>query len=224
VTLLAIGGTALLTAGLNPAPAQPPQPDDVVAEGTADAAEPDPEPTPDSATAAPGPQPTARGTGRPSQPALPPLSRSEPVRITIPKIKVDAKIISVGVNPDGTVQVPSFKQARLAGWYKAGVSPGEVGNAVVVGHVDSAAIGPAVFFRLGALKRGDRIEVSRADGTVVRFRVDSVRSYPKSKFPAEQVYGNADTPRLQVITCGGVFDRKKRSYPNNIVVSAARIP
>jgi Sortase (surface protein transpeptidase) len=221
VTALAVGGSALLTSGLNPAPAQPPQPAEVVTDDTA--ADPPAQAggtTPGPGTTTPGPRPASPS----SQPTLAPLSRSEPVRIRIPRIKVDAKVIPVGLNADGTVQVPSLKQARHAGWYRLGVSPGEVGNAVVVGHVDSAAIGPAVFFRLGALKPEDRIEVNRADGTVVRFRVESVRSYPKTKLPAELVYGTADTPRLQVITCGGTFDRKKRSYPNNIVVSAARIP
>jgi sortase (surface protein transpeptidase) len=152
------------------------------------------------------------------------LSRSEPTKIAIPKIQVNAKIIAVGLNEDGTIQVPPLKQAQLAGWYRMGVSPGEVGNAVVVGHVDSAAMGPAVFFKLGLLKRGDEVQVSRKDGKVVRFRVDAVKSYPKTKFPSELVYGSADTARLQVVTCGGKFDRKKRSYPDNIVVSATRLP
>ncbi|MEN3612786.1 class F sortase [Plantactinospora sp. ZYX-F-223] len=226
VVLLALSGTALLTAGLNPAPAQPPQP----AETEAGEATPQPEwtapsspvpGTPSGQPVTPTPQPVTP-TGEPPQPAE--LPRSEPVRITIPKIKVNAKIMSVGVNDDGTVQVPPLKQAQLAGWYNAGVSPGELGNAVVVGHVDSAVTGPAVFFRLGALKRGDRVEVTRKDGKVVRFAVDAVKSYPKTSFPSELVYGAADTVRLQLVTCGGTFDRKKRSYRNNVIVSATRIP
>ncbi|MFY1672934.1 class F sortase [Plantactinospora sp. WMMB334] len=230
VALLALSGTALLTAGLNPAPAQPPQP------ARTEAGEASAQPTPGPGTATPTPTTTpgtrsgAPGTasGPPPGAAAPPravgLPRSEPVRITIPKIKVNAKIIPLGVEEDGTVQVPSLKEARLAGWYRGGASPGEIGNAVVVGHVDSAAIGPAVFFRLGSLKRGDRIEVTRKDGKVARFTVDAVASFPKTAFPSELVYGDAETARLQVVTCGGTFDRKKGSYPNNIVVSATRIP
>jgi sortase (surface protein transpeptidase) len=231
VALLTLSGTALVATGLNPAPAQPPQPVD---------SEPETAPEPDwatgsdlgseleSATPAPsttaGPartRPPARASMTPAPVALP---RSEPTKIEIPKIKVNAKIVSVGLNGDGTVQVPPLKQAQLAGWYKVGASPGEIGNAVVVGHVDSAAMGPAVFFKLGALKRGDELRVTRKDGKTVRFRVDTVKSYPKTAFPAELVYGAADTARLQVVTCGGKFDRKKGSYPNNIVVSATRIP
>ncbi|GIG91802.1 class F sortase [Plantactinospora endophytica] len=220
VAVLAIGGTALLTAGLNPAPTQPPQPADTEA-GSAEAL-PRPawarEPTPGPGAAGSG----GPGAGQPSGPVE--LARSEPVRISIPKIRVNAKIISLGVNDDGTVQVPPLKQAQLAGWYKLGASPGEFGNAVVVGHVDSAATGPAVFFRLGSLKRGERIEVTRKDGGVVRFAVDAVKSYPKAAFPSELVYGATDAARLQVVTCGGTFDRKKRSYRDNVIVSATRIP
>ncbi|MFC6022359.1 class F sortase [Plantactinospora solaniradicis] len=243
VALLALSGTALVATGLNPAPAQPPQPADSEPElapepdwasgselGPELGSEPGPElgpelesatPTPSTTTGPARTRPPARASVTPAPAALP---RSEPTKIAIPKIKVNAKIISVGLNGDGTVQVPSLKQAQLAGWYKVGASPGEIGNAVVVGHVDSAAMGPAVFFKLGALKRGDELRVTRKDGKVVRFSVDTVKSYPKTAFPAELVYGAADTARLQVVTCGGRFDRKKGSYPNNIVVSATRIP
>lgn len=239
IALLAFAGTALVTAGLNPAPAQPPQPVDAAPAGSGpesgadpqlrsaaesgtatDRTEPTQTPTP-TQTSTPGGVPPGAGPKATPPPGLP---RSEPVRIAIPDIKVNAEVVPLGLNGDGTVQVPSLKQAQRAGWYKLGVSPGEIGNAVIVGHVDSAAMGPAVFFRLGALHRGDEVRVTRKDGVVVRFRVDAVKSYPKTAFPSELVYGTANTARLQVVTCGGTFDRKKHSYPNNIVVSATRIP
>ncbi|MCZ7435753.1 class F sortase [Micromonospora sp. WMMC241] len=148
------------------------------------------------------------------------LPRSAPTTIAIPRIGVRAEIMTLGTNPDGTVQVPPLDQAMKAGWYSPGASPGEVGNAVVVGHVDSAKLGPAVFFNLGALVRGDTITVSRQDGSTATFTVDEVRSYPKTAFPAEQVYGPSGVPGLRVVTCGGVFDRSAGSYLNNIVVYA----
>ncbi|QLQ40166.1 class F sortase [Micromonospora robiginosa] len=148
------------------------------------------------------------------------LPRSAPTTITIPRIGVRAEIMTLGTNPDGTVQVPPLDQAMKAGWYSPGASPGEVGNAVVVGHVDSAKLGPAVFFSLGALVRGDTIAVTRQDGSTATFTVDEVRSYPKTAFPAEQVYGPSGVPGLRVVTCGGVFDRTAGSYLNNIVVYA----
>ena len=186
----------------------------------------------------PQPQPLAQtGAGTPTSPAPfedadldgadpPPvagLTRSAPTTISIPRIGVNAEIMRLGTNPDGTVQVPPLDQAWLAGWYEPGPSPGEVGNAVIVGHVDSAAIGPAVFFSLGALQPGDTVTVNREDGRPANFRVDSVSAHPKNAFPTEQVYGPSDRPGLRVVTCGGQFDEVARSYPDNVVVFASLI-
>jgi sortase (surface protein transpeptidase) len=101
----------------------------------------------------------------------------------IPTIGVAAKIMPVGLNKDGTVEVPPLELAWLAGWYQRGRSPGEIGNAVIIGHVDSYKTGPAVFFRLGELKPGETIEVARKDGITARFTVDGVKAYPKTAFP-----------------------------------------
>ncbi|WP_036372896.1 class F sortase [Micromonospora sp. ATCC 39149] len=149
------------------------------------------------------------------------LARAAPTIISIPRIKVDAPIMTLGTNPDGTVQVPPLEQAMNAGWYSPGPSPGEIGNAVLVGHVDSAKIGgPAVFYSLGALQPGDTIEVARADGGRVTFTVDDVRSYPKTAFPTELVYGPNDRAGLRVVTCGGQFDQAAGSYVDNVIVFA----
>ncbi|WP_018788731.1 class F sortase [Micromonospora sp. CNB394] len=153
-------------------------------------------------------------------PAPAPLPRSAPATISIPRIGVQAPIMSLGTNPDGTVQVPPLDQAMKAGWYSPGASPGEAGNAVIVGHVDSAQLGPAVFFNLGALVPGDTIVVTRQDGSSATFTVREVGSYPKTAFPAAQVYGPSAVPALRVVTCGGVFDRTAGSYLDNIVVYA----
>ncbi|MCZ7418757.1 class F sortase [Verrucosispora sp. WMMA2121] len=152
------------------------------------------------------------------------LPRAAPTRIDIPRIGVRAGIMALGTNPDGTVQVPPLDQAMLAGWYEPGPSPGERGNAVIVGHVDSAAIGPAVFFSLGALRPGDTVSVERADGRTATFRVDSVASYPKDAFPTEQVYGPSERPGLRVVTCGGQFDEATGDYPDNVIVFATLLP
>ncbi|MFB9849613.1 class F sortase [Micromonospora andamanensis] len=152
------------------------------------------------------------------------LPRAAPTGITIPRIGVRAGIMALGTNPDGTVQVPPLDQALLAGWYEPGPSPGEPGNSVIVGHVDSAAIGPAVFFSLGALQPGDTVTVDRTDGRAATFRVDSVASYPKAAFPTELVYGPSDRPGLRVVTCGGQFDEATGDYPDNVIVFASLIP
>lgn len=112
----------------------------------------------------------------------------------------------------------------LAGWYRLGPSPGEFGNSVIVGHVDTRKKGPAVFFNLGRLRKGDLITVTRADGTVVRFAVDDVRLFAKSSFPSQAVYGTGDESRLRIVTCGGRYDRTARDYLDNVVAFASRIP
>ncbi len=109
------------------------------------------------------------------------------------------------------------------GWYDGSPTPGELGPAVILGHVDSARSGPAVFYDLAALLPGDTIGVTRADGTTVTFRVDEVARYPKRAFPTEAVYGDLDHAGLRLITCGGDFDRSAGSYEDNIVVYASAV-
>lgn len=152
------------------------------------------------------------------------MARAEPAEVRIPRIGVNAKIMNIGVDAEGVLEVPPLEEAHLAGWYRLGPSPGEVGNAVVVGHVDSYTNGPAVFFELGALLPGDIIEISRKDGSVARFVVDGVTSYPKSAFPSDLVYGPSPQAGLRLVTCGGEFDKKNREYRDNVVVFATLDP
>ena len=149
------------------------------------------------------------------------MERSRPLAVRIPRIGVNADIMAVGVDETGAIEVPPLEQAYLAGWYELGPSPGEAGNAVVVGHVDSYALGgPAVFFNLGALQPGDRIEIAREDGSVAPFVVDGVASFPKDTFPSDLVYGPANRPGLRLITCGGSFDTTTGDYRDNVIVFA----
>ncbi|MFI7523939.1 class F sortase [Micromonospora globbae] len=165
----------------------------------------------------------AGGAGGPDSLSRTGLSASDPTSITIDRIGVQARVLALGLQDDGTVEVPPLEQAMDAGWYKLGASPGEIGNAVIMGHVDSAKIGPAVFFRLGELRPGDAITVRRVDRIEATFRVDGVKTYPKDAFPTQLVYGPSDTASLRVITCGGVFDQQKRSYPDNVIVFATLV-
>jgi sortase (surface protein transpeptidase) len=142
------------------------------------------------------------------------------VRLEIPAIGVSSPLVRLGFNPDGTMQVPGDFQ--VAGWFTGGPQPGQLGPAVIAGHVDSRT-GPAVFYRLRDLRPGDQIRVVRADRLVVRFRVESLASYPKRSLPDEAVYGATTAPALRLITCAGTFDRARHSYRDNLVVSAVRI-
>jgi sortase (surface protein transpeptidase) len=149
------------------------------------------------------------------------LSPSPPVRVEIPAIGVSSSLVRLGLNPDRTMQVPGDFQ--VAGWFTGGPQPGQLGPAVIAGHVDSRT-GPAVFYRLRDLRPGDQIRVVRADRRVVRFEVDSLASYPKRSLPSEAVYGATTAPVLRLITCAGTFDRSSCSYRDNLVVSATRVP
>ena len=164
------------------------------------------------------PTPPAGGSTLQTAPTPPagmsPVDRSTPVALRIPAINLAVSLSTLGLNPDRTVQVPTDFQEP--GWFDLGPSPGQVGSAVILGHVDSYQ-GPAVFFRLRALHPSDQVEVSLADGMIAHFMVTTVVQYPKDQFPAEQVYASHGGSALQLVTCGGAFDTHTRSYLSNVV-------
>ena len=142
-----------------------------------------------------------------------------PVRVQIPKIGVASSLDRLGRAPDGTVQVPGPDRWEVPGWYELGPRPGELGSAVILGHVDSTR-GPAVFFRLRELRAGDEIEVTRADGSSVRFVVQRTAQYDKQRFPTDEVYYPTLTSALRLVTSGGEFDTSTGHYRSNIIVFA----
>lgn len=168
------------------------------------------------------PAPRQAGTGRFTVVDVPirswrRLPPSPPVRLEIPAIGVSAPLVRLGLDPDGRMQVPGDFQA--AGWFTGAAEPGQLGPAVIAGHIDSRT-GPAVFYRLRELRPGDKIRVVRADRRVVSFQVESLASYPKWALSGDEVYGATTAPSLRLITCAGSFDRARRSYRDNLVVSA----
>jgi hypothetical protein len=175
-----------------------------------------PMPPPAPARVATGVEPIAPARSRPHARAR--ARVAPPARIRIPAIGVDARVIRVGLDRAGALEVPSGWDD--AGWYVHGPRPGEPGPAVIVGHVDSTS-GPAVFYRLGALQRGAAIRVVHRDGSAVRFRVRRVERWPKGGFPTRRVYGATRRPALRLITCGGAFDRSTGHYLDNTIVFAA---
>jgi hypothetical protein len=144
-----------------------------------------------------------------------------PVRIDIPRIGVSSSLIRLGRAPDGTVEVP--KPFGMAGWYAPGTRPGDPGSAVILGHVDSKR-GPAVFYRLRELRRGDQVRVTRADGSTVWFVVQRTQQTLKRRFPTDDVYYPMLTPGLRLVTCGGEFDAAWGHYRSNVIVFATARP
>ncbi|MEV4539360.1 class F sortase [Asanoa sp. NPDC049518] len=202
VAVTALAGAGLVGASFSETPT-PPQP------AAADAPMFDPVPAPTGSATA-----QATKTAEPAQ-----LARSEPASIHISRIGVKAKIMNLGLNEDDTLQVPPLDKAEMAGWYSLGASPGEIGNAVVVGHVTTKE-NTAVFFRLGELRKNDTIMIKRKDGSRVNFIVDGVKAYPKNKFPTDLVYGPNERAGLRLVTCGGKFDAKAHNYLDNVIVFA----
>jgi sortase (surface protein transpeptidase) len=140
-----------------------------------------------------------------------------PVRLRIPDARIDTPLQRLGRAADRTVEVPT--DFGVAGWFGDGPRPGEAGPAVILGHVDSRS-GPAVFFPLAGLAPGAEVQVDRADGSTVAFRVTSVSKVPKAEFPTDLVYAPTLQPSLRLVTCGGPFDHAAGSYRDNVIVSA----
>ena len=152
------------------------------------------------------------------------LPSSAPVRLDIPSIDVHSNLQHLGQTATGALETPApGPHYDEAAWYRYSPTPGSLGPAVVLGHIDSASGGPSVFFRLGELQAGDLVSIDRADGSTAVFEVDAVRRYPKDDFPTQTVYGDIDHAGLRLLTCGGAFDDASGHYLDNIVVFASLV-
>lgn len=167
--------------------------------------------------------PVRAGTAQGSSSPLSPMARSVPASLYIPGINVRAKIISLGLTSGGTAAVPSLSTPFLTSWYDRGPTPGQPGTAVIFGHVDSAKVGPAIFYNLGDLRPGDLVYVTLEDRQTAVFRVYSAALYLKVDFPTRTVYSYTTWPTLRLITCGGDFDQQTGHYLGNTVVFAEYI-
>ncbi|MBS2536156.1 class F sortase [Catenulispora sp. NF23] len=157
--------------------------------------------------------PTAPTTPQPPAARVP-----TPTAISIPEIGVSHTLMQLGQNSDGTIATPPLTTPAIPGWYRYSPSPGQVGPAVIVGHIDGTTGAEGVFYNLGALRPGDTVDVTRSDNTTAVFRIDGVDKYAKSSFPTLTVYGNTTNPQLRLITCAGPFENQH--YQDDIVVYA----
>jgi sortase (surface protein transpeptidase) len=143
------------------------------------------------------------------------LSASEPTRVRIPALGVESRIMELGLQRDGSMEVPPG--AYPVGWYDGSPTPGQLGPSVLAGHVDWEGERGA-FYGLRELVAGDKVVIERADGTVATFRVDRVEEHAKDDFPTDEVYGDLDHAGLRLITCGGSFDEDSGDYLDNVIV------
>jgi sortase (surface protein transpeptidase) len=159
--------------------------------------------------------PSARRTSA-SQEALP---ASDPVSVSIPAAGIESELLSLGLKEDGSLEVPPDGPGAPAGWYNGSPTPGELGPAVLLGHVNATGGGPGVFANLRDLKEGDLIKIARQDGTRSVFTFDHADHYSKDAFPTQTVYGNTEGSELRLITCDG-YDPATGLFDDNYVVYA----
>ncbi|CAA9335825.1 MAG: hypothetical protein AVDCRST_MAG72-529 [uncultured Nocardioidaceae bacterium] len=196
-------------ASQDPAPSSPPGGQAQAPAPPADASAPD-----EQASKKPAAKPDA---GKPApKPVVNALKYSRPVRVEIPEIGVDAGLVDVGLDEDGVMETPTV--AEQAAWFTPSPPPGIPGATVISGHVTYN--GPAVFLKLGDLRRGDQVEVRRADGVTTIFEVTKIGSFAKNNFPTDAVYSQPSRSELRLITCGGEYDEENNRYLDNVIVWA----
>lgn len=154
-----------------------------------------------------------------SDSAVQTLATSTPTTVSVPSIGATSSLVPLGLNADQSLQVPPLSNPMQAGWFDKSPTPGSLGPAVILGHINGSGK-PGIFYRLKDVKAGDQVMVARQDGQTAVFTVSHIDTVPKAAFPADQVYGDTPDSELRLITCGGVFDPAARSYEANVVVYA----
>jgi sortase (surface protein transpeptidase) len=147
------------------------------------------------------------------------MEASAPVSVSIPSIGTQSTLLKLGLQDNGSLEVPPGDPGSPASWYTHSPTPGERGPAVLLGHVNSYGGGPGVFAQLRELNAGDTIEVTREDGTTAVFMFDRGEQYAKNAFPTQAVYGNTEGSELRLITCDG-YDPATGEFDDNYVVYA----
>jgi len=144
-----------------------------------------------------------------------PRDMSEPRTLRIPALKLEAPIESVGLTKSGDMDVPSSDKS--VGWYRFGPVPGDIGNAVLAGHLDVHGK-PAIFWDLQNLRLGDVIEIKDDKGQTARFKVNATQAFKLADAPLERIFGNSDQRHLNLITCSGAWHNDQRDYSERLVV------
>jgi hypothetical protein len=213
-TVLALSGVVLVGRALDDSRQAAPPPAPVAAASTSPA--PDANHGGHAASAAGTDKQRAGRGGVADLVSGPVLPQSVPLRVTISRLGIESGLVHLGLD-NGAMEVPS--DPAVAGWYALGPTPGQLGPAVIAGHV-TWNLEPAVFYRLSELRTGDRVKVASRDGRTRVFRVDDVRRFAKSRFPTDAVFGTIDYAGLRLITCGGTYDSGSHRYLDNVVAFA----
>lgn len=226
--LLAAAAAALLLvlAGCGADGGEPEQPGPVVGAPTGPGAgTPAEVPAPGASAGSPVPGPAAvPDVPVRSAAGLPEVETvSPPVRVAVPALDADLPVDAVGVAPDGQMEIP--EDAARAGWYRYGPTAGaEEGATVIAAHSGSFITAYGPLRDLVELEPGDRIEVTREDGQVLEYAVESARLIPKTTIDLSEHFRRDGEHRLVLITCDGVWQDDVQSYTDNTVVTATLVP
>ena len=170
---------------------------------------------PTASTTPPSTHVATRSSPHPSHP------KSSGMSITIPAIGVHAPVVTVGVTADHTIAVPPLDKPNETAWYDGSARPGQDGAAVILGHIDTAATGPAVFYNLPKFRPGNLVTIRTRHGGRLVYRVDGLREYRKTSVPLARLFGPVPYPGLRLISCTGAFDYATGHYVDNVVVYAS---
>ena len=141
-----------------------------------------------------------------------------PTRIQIPTLGIDTAIEPIGLTPSNEMDIPQAWET--VGWYQYGSRPGQSGNAVLAGHLDTNTGAPGIFWRLEELHPGDIILIETEEGELLLFQIESLTSYPYEQAPLQEIFGPAETPQLSLITCSGNWSAQNQIYDHRLVVHA----
>ena len=140
----------------------------------------------------------------------------KPALLVIPKINIKANVEDVGLDKHKKIDIP--KNDYNVAWYELGAKPGENGKAVMAGHLDTRFGGAAVFYDLGSLTQGDTITIIDENEKQISFEVTKIEKFKDANFPIGDVFGSAEEPLLNLITCEGTFNKNTQNYSDRLVV------
>lgn len=149
-------------------------------------------------------------------PAAAVVAGDSPTRLRIPALNIDAKVQQTGLTKSGAMGTPS--NFTDVAWYKYGPAPGQVGSAVIDGHVDNGLSLAGVFKHLGDIKTDDDVYVTMQSGTQLHFKVSDIEIYPYKDAPSDLIFNRADTVRLNLVTCDGTWVKGDKTYNERLVV------
>ena len=149
------------------------------------------------------------------------LQTAFPTELSIPRLGIYAPIESVGTLDNNAMAVPTG--IGDVGWYDRGPRPGDIGSAVIAGHVNWTNGQDAVFTSLHSIEIGDTVQVINSVGSTDMFIVRAIKDYSEDSDTTD-VFSSSDGSRwLNLITCDGTWDAALKTHRLRLVVFTEKI-